>query len=99
MHPPLTQREINYQIHRKQNFKLTVRWGWGCFVYSIYNRYSHCLSMFPGPKQTQTERASLGTRAPVLIHGTEVTMCMLCAGEFSAIRRKRHCRACGIVSG
>ena len=45
----------------------------------------------------QVTRESLGKRAPVLVRHCDVTMCMLCGDEFTALRRKRHCQACGVV--
>ncbi|ELU06337.1 hypothetical protein CAPTEDRAFT_224846 [Capitella teleta] len=39
----------------------------------------------------------LGKEAPVWVHNSQVSMCMLCARAFTAFRKKHHCRACGRV--
>ena len=40
---------------------------------------------------------ALGDRAPVWINDQCVTMCQICASEFTMINRRHHCRACGMV--
>ena len=42
--------------------------------------------------------AMLGKEAPVWIHNSDVSMCMICAADFTLRRRRHHCRACGRVS-
>ncbi|XP_062613414.1 uncharacterized protein LOC134275178 [Saccostrea cucullata] len=39
----------------------------------------------------------LGSKAPIWIPDTRVTMCMICTSEFSVTWRRHHCRACGRV--
>lgn len=40
----------------------------------------------------------LGKVSPVWVKNKDVTMCMLCANDFSTFLRRHHCRACGAVS-
>ncbi|XP_029008536.1 FYVE, RhoGEF and PH domain-containing protein 6-like [Betta splendens] len=44
-----------------------------------------------------TASPALGSRAPIWIPDLRVTMCMICACEFTIARRRHHCRACGKV--
>ncbi|XP_042239188.1 uncharacterized protein LOC121877476 isoform X2 [Homarus americanus] len=37
----------------------------------------------------------LGQKQPMLIRSDSVTKCMLCSSQFTMVRRKHHCRACG----
>ena len=46
---------------------------------------------------SQVNRKCVGKRAPVLVRYGDVSMCMVCAGEYNTIKRKHHCRGCGIV--
>ncbi|XP_013379576.1 FYVE, RhoGEF and PH domain-containing protein 2-like isoform X2 [Lingula anatina] len=39
----------------------------------------------------------LGMRAPRWVKDDETTMCMRCGAQFTTIRRRHHCRACGYV--
>jgi hypothetical protein len=39
----------------------------------------------------------LGKRAPTWIKDQETSMCMRCSDNFTAFRRRHHCRACGLV--
>ncbi|RXG53709.1 FYVE, RhoGEF and PH domain-containing protein 2 [Armadillidium vulgare] len=39
----------------------------------------------------------LGLKQPILIRTDSVTKCMNCGLQFSVVRRKHHCRACGSV--
>ncbi|KAJ8301827.1 hypothetical protein KUTeg_020814 [Tegillarca granosa] len=39
----------------------------------------------------------LGSKAPIWVPDTRVTMCMNCTGEFTVTWRRHHCRACGRV--
>ncbi|XP_042239198.1 FYVE, RhoGEF and PH domain-containing protein 4-like isoform X3 [Homarus americanus] len=39
----------------------------------------------------------LGQKQPMLIRSDSVTKCMLCSSQFTMVRRKHHCRACGEV--
>ncbi|XP_014675141.1 PREDICTED: FYVE, RhoGEF and PH domain-containing protein 6-like [Priapulus caudatus] len=39
----------------------------------------------------------LGTKAPIWIPETRVTMCMMCTCDFGVRSRRHHCRACGKV--
>lgn len=40
----------------------------------------------------------LGQKQPMLIRSDSVTKCMECGSQFTMVRRKHHCRACGAVS-
>ncbi|XP_064604770.1 FYVE, RhoGEF and PH domain-containing protein 5-like [Liolophura sinensis] len=40
---------------------------------------------------------TLGSKAPVWIPDSRVTMCMMCTVEFTVTWRRHHCRACGKV--
>ncbi|GAB1609622.1 FYVE, RhoGEF and PH domain-containing protein 2-like isoform X3 [Argonauta hians] len=40
----------------------------------------------------------LGSKAPLWVPDTRVTMCMLCTCEFTVMWRRHHCRACGRVT-
>ncbi|XP_045118283.1 FYVE, RhoGEF and PH domain-containing protein 4-like isoform X3 [Portunus trituberculatus] len=39
----------------------------------------------------------LGQKQPMLIRSDSVTKCMECGSQFTMVRRKHHCRACGAV--
>ncbi|XP_065178627.1 FYVE, RhoGEF and PH domain-containing protein 4-like [Sycon ciliatum] len=39
----------------------------------------------------------LGKVAPVWLHDSSTSMCMVCAQQFSTFRRRHHCRCCGKV--
>ena len=39
----------------------------------------------------------VGSRAPVWIPDSRVTMCMMCQEEFRLAFRRHHCRGCGKV--
>ncbi|XP_050693342.1 FYVE, RhoGEF and PH domain-containing protein 4-like isoform X3 [Eriocheir sinensis] len=39
----------------------------------------------------------LGQKQPMLIRSDSVNKCMECASQFTMVRRKHHCRACGAV--
>lgn len=41
----------------------------------------------------------LGKQAPLWIPDSEATNCMHCDMKFTVIKRRHHCRACGLVSG
>lgn len=41
--------------------------------------------------------APLGSKAPIWIPDSRVTMCMICTFKFTAAYRRHHCRACGKV--
>ncbi|XP_047451867.1 FYVE, RhoGEF and PH domain-containing protein 6-like [Mugil cephalus] len=43
------------------------------------------------------DRGPLGSKAPIWIPDVRVTMCMICACDFTLTWRRHHCRACGKV--
>ncbi|KAI0211329.1 FYVE, RhoGEF and PH domain-containing protein 1 [Lamellibrachia satsuma] len=47
--------------------------------------------------EAEVNRKSVGKRAPVLVRFCDASMCMVCACEYTTIRRKHHCKGCGIV--
>lgn len=48
-------------------------------------------------KDFESNHEELGKVAPRWIKDDEVTMCMQCTANFTAFRRRHHCRSCGIV--
>lgn len=44
-----------------------------------------------------TDGGTLGSKAPIWIPDVRVTMCMICACDFTLTWRRHHCRACGKV--
>lgn len=54
----------------------------------------------PSPRRATTPIATqplLGTVQPYWIPDGDTGHCMLCASRFSMLRRRHHCRACGLV--
>lgn len=55
-----------------------------------------------GKEETQQESSGtemwLGKQAPLWIPDSEATCCMHCDMRFTVIKRRHHCRACGLVS-
>lgn len=47
--------------------------------------------------ENQEEGSPLGSKAPIWIPDTRVTMCMICTSEFTLTWRRHHCRACGKI--
>ena len=47
--------------------------------------------------QLLCSEGTLGKEAPSWVHNSQVTMCMLCAASFKGLKRKHHCRSCGMV--
>ncbi|XP_038612207.1 FYVE, RhoGEF and PH domain-containing protein 6 [Tachyglossus aculeatus] len=45
----------------------------------------------------EEEVSPLGSKAPIWIPDTRVTMCMVCTSEFTLTWRRHHCRACGKI--
>ena len=43
------------------------------------------------------EKLSIGSKAPLWLQDSSVTMCMDCAEPFSMMRRRHHCRGCGEI--
>ncbi|XP_044742406.1 zinc finger FYVE domain-containing protein 16 [Chrysoperla carnea] len=54
----------------------------------------------PPPQQTVIEydnHSTLGKRSPYWIPDTDTNNCMHCGFKFTVIKRRHHCRACGMV--
>ncbi|XP_042637624.1 FYVE, RhoGEF and PH domain-containing protein 6 [Orycteropus afer afer] len=47
--------------------------------------------------ENKEEVSPLGSKAPIWIPDTRVTMCMICTSEFTLTWRRHHCRACGKI--
>uniref|UniRef100_A0ACB8FP08 FYVE, RhoGEF and PH domain-containing protein 6 n=1 Tax=Sphaerodactylus townsendi TaxID=933632 RepID=A0ACB8FP08_9SAUR len=47
--------------------------------------------------EKEDEDSPLGSKAPIWIPDTRVTMCMICTSEFTLTWRRHHCRACGKI--
>ncbi|XP_069947975.1 uncharacterized protein [Cherax quadricarinatus] len=45
----------------------------------------------------RTVDLDLGQKQPMLVRSDSVTKCMECGSQFTMVRRKHHCRACGAV--
>lgn len=45
-----------------------------------------------------TERNWLGKEAPLWIPDSEAISCLHCDMKFTVLKRRHHCRACGLVS-
>lgn len=45
-----------------------------------------------------TERCWLGKEAPLWIPDSEAISCLHCDMKFTMLKRRHHCRACGLVS-
>lgn len=57
--------------------------------------FTMCIVVF----QSYTRQKSItGTHAPIWIKDPQANRCMQCDEKFTAIKRRHHCRACGIVS-
>lgn len=46
---------------------------------------------------SRAEGSELGRKAPTLIKADTVTKCMECSCHFGVMKRKHHCRCCGLV--
>lgn len=47
---------------------------------------------------TSTDRCWLGKEAPLWIPDSEAISCLHCDMKFTMLKRRHHCRACGLVS-
>lgn len=52
---------------------------------------------YEAEQENKEENERLGSKAPVWIPDTRVSMCMLCTDDFTVTNRRHHCRACGKV--
>lgn len=48
-------------------------------------------------KISGAEGSELGRKAPILIKTDTITKCMDCSSHFGVMKRKHHCRCCGLV--
>lgn len=62
---------------------------------AIHDYTTKKTSFFPGTKVEIP--GAIGSKAPPWIPDQRVTMCMLCACEFTLTWRRHHCRGCGWV--
>ncbi|XP_016077257.1 PREDICTED: FYVE, RhoGEF and PH domain-containing protein 6 isoform X2 [Miniopterus natalensis] len=54
-------------------------------------------SLDEADSENKEEVSPLGSKAPIWIPDTRVTMCMICTSEFTLTWRRHHCRACGKI--
>ncbi|XP_063613352.1 uncharacterized protein LOC134786636 [Penaeus indicus] len=64
-------------------------------IHETYQRKSS-LKLHCNPDQRVVD-LDLGQKQPTLIRSDSVTKCMECGSQFTMVRRKHHCRACGAV--
>lgn len=50
------------------------------------------------PSTSSTEKCWLGKAAPLWIPDSEAISCLHCDMKFTMLKRRHHCRACGLVS-
>ena len=51
-----------------------------------------------GENDSKNLDSELGLKQPTMLRPDSVHKCMQCGGNFSVVKRKHHCRACGSVS-
>ncbi|KAM6216441.1 FYVE, RhoGEF and PH domain-containing protein 6 [Rhynchocyon petersi] len=54
-------------------------------------------SLEEADSENKEEASPLGSKAPIWVPDTRVTMCMICTSEFTLTWRRHHCRACGKI--
>ncbi|XP_006888625.1 PREDICTED: FYVE, RhoGEF and PH domain-containing protein 6 [Elephantulus edwardii] len=54
-------------------------------------------SLDEADSDNKEEVSPLGSKAPIWVPDTRVTMCMICTSEFTLTWRRHHCRACGKI--
>ncbi|XP_068217436.1 uncharacterized protein [Palaemon carinicauda] len=64
-------------------------------IHETYQRKSS-LKLHFSPDQRVVD-VDLGQKQPTLVRSDSVTKCMECGSQFTMVRRKHHCRACGAV--
>ncbi|KAK7081048.1 FYVE, RhoGEF and PH domain-containing protein 3 [Halocaridina rubra] len=64
-------------------------------IHETYQRKSS-LKIQVSPDQRIVD-VDLGQKQPTLVRSDSVTKCMECGSQFTMVRRKHHCRACGAV--
>lgn len=61
-----------------------------------YTSSSSTLLDFPNSEDTEDPQ-SFGSKAPLWLPDSSVTMCKDCAEQFTLVRRRHHCRGCGKI--